>query len=167
MAAKKRTLTVPEKHQLKIARQTLKMSEAGALIMGGPNHAEAREIIKHLTGKAPKENPVQRKTKKRRTPAQKAATAKLVALNKKRRGKKKTRRKVNPKRKVSKVSPMDWRVYRAKPFGRLRLGGHVFKTKAQAKKFAEEMAADTGRSYIVAPSSMTEMQVKASMSGKR
>jgi hypothetical protein len=44
-------LTIPERHQLKIARDTLKMSEAGARIMGGPNHAEAREIIKRLTGK--------------------------------------------------------------------------------------------------------------------
>ena len=47
------TLTVPERHQLKIARDTLKMSEAGALIMGGPSHEEAREIILRLTGKPP------------------------------------------------------------------------------------------------------------------
>jgi len=42
-----------------------------------------------------------RKTKKRRTPAQKAATAKLVALNKKRRGKKKARRNPSTKKKLS------------------------------------------------------------------
>ena len=47
-------LSVPETHQLRIARDTLKMSDAGALIMGGPTKAEAREIIKRLTGKEPK-----------------------------------------------------------------------------------------------------------------
>jgi len=44
-----RTLTVPQKHQLRIARSTLKMSDAGANIMGGPTKAEALEIIKKLT----------------------------------------------------------------------------------------------------------------------
>jgi len=44
-------LSVYEKHQLKIARSTLKMSEIGARIMGGPNHEEAKEIILRLTGK--------------------------------------------------------------------------------------------------------------------
>ena len=47
----KRQLTVPDRHQLKVARQTLKYSDAGALIMGGPTKAEAREIILRLTGK--------------------------------------------------------------------------------------------------------------------
>ena len=46
-----RTLSVPERHQLKIARDTLKMSDAGALVMGGPTKDEARRIIKELTGK--------------------------------------------------------------------------------------------------------------------
>lgn len=46
-----KTLTVPEKHQLKIARRTLELSEVGALILGGPNHKEAREIIFRLTGR--------------------------------------------------------------------------------------------------------------------
>jgi len=45
----KRKLSVPDQHQLKVARATLKMSEVGARIMGGPNHVEAREIIKRLT----------------------------------------------------------------------------------------------------------------------
>ena len=44
-------LSVPEKHQLRIARQTLKYSDAGALIMGGMTKAEARDIIYRLTGK--------------------------------------------------------------------------------------------------------------------
>ena len=44
-----RTLTVPEKHQLRIARQTLKLSDVGSLILGGPSKAEAREIIRRLT----------------------------------------------------------------------------------------------------------------------
>ena len=44
-------LTVPEKHQLKIAKATLKMSEAGARIMGGMTHEEAKAVIKKLTKK--------------------------------------------------------------------------------------------------------------------
>ena len=53
-----KNLSVPERHQLKIARQTLKMTEAGARIMGGPTHAEARKIIYELTGKMPRsQNP--------------------------------------------------------------------------------------------------------------
>jgi len=47
----KKTLTVPEKHQLKIARDTMRMTEAGALIMGGMTKAEAKAVIKKLTGK--------------------------------------------------------------------------------------------------------------------
>ena len=46
-----KTLSVPEKHQLSIARKTLTMSDVGALIMGGPNKDEAREIIYRLTGR--------------------------------------------------------------------------------------------------------------------
>jgi hypothetical protein len=48
---KKRELSVFDKHQLKIAYSTMKMSEVGARIMGGMNHQEAREIIYKLTGK--------------------------------------------------------------------------------------------------------------------
>ncbi len=44
-------LTVPQKHQLRIAYDTLKMSDIGALIMGGPSKAQAVEIIERLTGK--------------------------------------------------------------------------------------------------------------------
>ena len=51
----KRYLTVPEQHQLKIARKTLTYSDAGAKIMGPPSKAEARQIIKKLTGRLPKE----------------------------------------------------------------------------------------------------------------
>jgi len=36
---------VPEEHQKKIALKTLKMSKAGALVMGGPNHAESVKIL--------------------------------------------------------------------------------------------------------------------------
>lgn len=38
-------LTVPEKHRLKIARATLKMTDVGAKIMGGMTKDEAREVI--------------------------------------------------------------------------------------------------------------------------
>ena len=44
-----RSLSVPEKHQLAIARKTLLMSDVGALIMGGPSKQEAGEIILRLT----------------------------------------------------------------------------------------------------------------------
>lgn len=48
----KRRLTVPEQHQLKIARRTLTMSDVGSRIMGGMTKAEARAVIKRLTGKS-------------------------------------------------------------------------------------------------------------------
>ena len=44
-------LTVPEKHQLKVARDTLKMPDAMVRVMGGPTKAEARAIIRYLTRK--------------------------------------------------------------------------------------------------------------------
>lgn len=59
-------LSVPDRHQLKIARDTLKMSDAGVKIMGGPTKSEAREIIERLTGRKPKENPRKRKYRIRR-----------------------------------------------------------------------------------------------------
>ena len=45
-----RRLTVPETHQLKIAKKTMKMNCVGALVLGGPNHYEAANIIHELTG---------------------------------------------------------------------------------------------------------------------
>lgn len=50
----KRELSVPEKHQLKIAKKTLRMNDVFSLVMGGPSKSEAREIIYRLTGKHPK-----------------------------------------------------------------------------------------------------------------
>ena len=44
-------LSVPERHQLAIARKTLTYSDAGARIMGGPTKPEARRIILRLTGR--------------------------------------------------------------------------------------------------------------------
>ena len=52
----RRYLSVPEQHQLKVARKTLTYSDVGAKIMGGPTKAEARLIIKKLTGRTPKED---------------------------------------------------------------------------------------------------------------
>ena len=40
-----------ERQQLRIARDTLRMPDAMAAVMGGPNKAAARAIIKRLTGK--------------------------------------------------------------------------------------------------------------------
>lgn len=50
-----RQLSVPERHQLKIARKTLRMHDAAVNILPGPSKAEAREIIQKLTGKKPRE----------------------------------------------------------------------------------------------------------------
>jgi len=41
-------MTIPEKHQLKIARQTLRLSDVGARIMGGMTKAEALDVILRL-----------------------------------------------------------------------------------------------------------------------
>ena len=48
----KRELSVPEKHQLKIARDTLKMTPAGARIMGGMSFERAYEIVYKCTLRA-------------------------------------------------------------------------------------------------------------------
>jgi hypothetical protein len=45
-----RKLSVPERHQHTIARQTLRMSPAMAGVMGGPNHQESRAILSRNTG---------------------------------------------------------------------------------------------------------------------
>jgi len=44
-------LTVFEKHQLKIARDTLKMNSVFANIMSGPTKEEAKKIIAYLENK--------------------------------------------------------------------------------------------------------------------
>lgn len=44
-------LSVPERHQLKVARQTLKYHDIGARIMGGMTKDEARAVILRLTGR--------------------------------------------------------------------------------------------------------------------
>lgn len=46
-------MNTSERHQLRVARSTLALSRVGALILGGPNHAESRDIIARLTGKRP------------------------------------------------------------------------------------------------------------------
>lgn len=52
---RKRELTVPEKHQLRIAKQTINMPDAMVGILGGMTKQEAVEVIKRLTGKSPKD----------------------------------------------------------------------------------------------------------------
>ena len=52
-----RYLQVPEQHQLRIARDTLRMSDVGARIMGGMTKAEARAVIARLTGRRARGNP--------------------------------------------------------------------------------------------------------------
>ena len=41
-------LTVPERHQLRIAKQTLRMHDAAAAIMGGMTKEEAREFLRSI-----------------------------------------------------------------------------------------------------------------------
>jgi len=41
-------LTVPQQHQLKIAKKTLKMNDAMAMIMGGMSKQEARDFLKSI-----------------------------------------------------------------------------------------------------------------------
>ena len=52
----KKRLSVFEKHRLKIAKKTLKMSDIGARIMGGMTKEEAKEFIKKLEWRYPDEN---------------------------------------------------------------------------------------------------------------
>jgi hypothetical protein len=42
----KKTLTVPELHQRRIALNTLRMHEAGAMIMGGMDHIKAVQVLR-------------------------------------------------------------------------------------------------------------------------
>ena len=44
-------LSIPERHLLRIARDTLRMSDAMVGVMGGPSKEEAREVIKRLAKK--------------------------------------------------------------------------------------------------------------------
>ncbi len=44
-------MTVPEKHQLNVARKVMRNTCAGARILGPYGHQRAREIIESLTGK--------------------------------------------------------------------------------------------------------------------
>jgi hypothetical protein len=39
------TLSVPEQHQLKIAKQTLRYSDIGAMVMGGMTKPQARNFL--------------------------------------------------------------------------------------------------------------------------
>jgi hypothetical protein len=44
----KRTLSVPEKHQKKIAIETLRMHDATVGVLGGMNKEEARTFLKSI-----------------------------------------------------------------------------------------------------------------------
>ena len=46
-----KNLSIPERHQLRIARDTMRMTPAMARIMGGPSVDEAIKIIRRLTAK--------------------------------------------------------------------------------------------------------------------
>ncbi len=48
---KQRKLTVPEHHELKIARRTMKLTDQMITVLGGPSKSEARATIRRITGK--------------------------------------------------------------------------------------------------------------------
>lgn len=59
-AQRESRLSVPEKHQLRIARQNAEMNPAMQGVMGGPSIEESKKIIERLTGrpyKRPKISP--------------------------------------------------------------------------------------------------------------
>lgn len=43
-------LSIPERHMFKIAKSTLKMSDAGAAVMGGMTKDQARDFLFHKCG---------------------------------------------------------------------------------------------------------------------
>jgi len=43
-----KTLTVPEQHQRRIALQTLQFNQVGAIVMGGPDHRQAVQILRRF-----------------------------------------------------------------------------------------------------------------------
>jgi hypothetical protein len=45
-----RQLSIPEKHQLRVARKTLNMPDGILGMIGGMTKAEAKEVIHRLTG---------------------------------------------------------------------------------------------------------------------
>lgn len=67
-------LSIPEQHQLKIAKSTLKMSDVGARIMGGMSKDEARAFLTKIGWSAARiaklEQPEQPKPQQREQPAQ-------------------------------------------------------------------------------------------------
>lgn len=50
IARRESALSVPEKHQLRIARGSMRANCAMLAVMGGPNHNDAVNIIHQLTG---------------------------------------------------------------------------------------------------------------------
>ncbi len=48
--ARERGLGVPERHQLRIAKDSMRKHCVGLAILGGPNHHESVRIIERLTG---------------------------------------------------------------------------------------------------------------------
>jgi hypothetical protein len=83
----KRTLTVPETHQLRIAQANFKMHPAMTGVLGGGSPEESREIIKRLTGRDPGPPPYlkgrmpnpRRRPRRKRNPA--LHSAKVIGSN--------------------------------------------------------------------------------------
>lgn len=53
----RRQLSVPETHQLRIARDTMRMPDPMVGVMGGPNKEQSKKIIQELTGRPYKDIP--------------------------------------------------------------------------------------------------------------
>ena len=50
IARREKALSVPDKHRLRIARDSVRAPCAMLGVTGGPNHSQARNIIHQLTG---------------------------------------------------------------------------------------------------------------------
>jgi hypothetical protein len=74
-------LSVADRHRLKIARDTLKMSDEGARIMGGMTKDEARQVVMSLTGKWPTEPNRRVRSLKRRTARARRASTRSVSAS--------------------------------------------------------------------------------------
>lgn len=111
-----------------------------------------------------------RTRKKARTPAQKAATRKMLAANKKRRAKKapakrKSARKANPKHYAQYMIATGVngtiRYFDGVRFGPRNRGAHFMDTN-----IARDVAKKLGRRCVIAPVSTTEKSIKALLLGK-
>ena len=75
-----RKLSVPDRHQLRIARETLKLHDAMVAVMGGPSKAEAREIIRRYEMEYGRNPGSEKKRNKRTNPRHRKAANPSTSL---------------------------------------------------------------------------------------